>query len=433
MDPDPIAKVIRQAIGVDAETIGRLSLANAVRARMKACGISDIHTYHRQLLESGGELTQLIELVVVPETWFFRTPEAFAALAGMVHREWLPAHAAGQLRVLSVPCSTGEEPYTIAMALLDSGLPADRFQIDAIDISWRALEQARRAVYGKNSFRGGDLGFRGRYFSEVPGGFEPGAAVKERVMFRHGNLVAGEGLPGLGNYDAIFCRNVLIYFDTPTQEQVVRNLARRLTPEGLLFVGPSETFATRSAGFSPVDFPGAFACRRSPQAAVPLSQGTPPRSLTPSFVASAITPPNREPAKKAGPKAPAARKPALAEKAPRLTPAPAPAAAPPAGRELETAHRLANSGKLTEALGLTEAWLRKHPPAADAYYLLGLIRDTMDHPEEAVRHYRRALYLKPNHQETLLHFALLLDRQGDPAGARRLRTRARRGEEVNRP
>ncbi|RYD32827.1 MAG: protein-glutamate O-methyltransferase CheR, partial [Verrucomicrobiaceae bacterium] len=244
MDLDPIAEVIRQAIGVDAETIGRLSLANAVRARMKACGIPDPHTYHRRLLETGGELTQLIELVVVPETWFFRTPEAFAALVQMVRREWLPAHAAGQLRVLSAPCSTGEEPYTIAMALLDSGLPADRFQIDAIDISWRALEQARRAVYGRNSFRGGDLGFRGRHFSEVPGGYELGTSVRKCVTFRHGNLVAGEGLPGLGHYDAIFCRNVLIYFDTPTQERVVRNLARRLTQEGLLFVGPSETFVT---------------------------------------------------------------------------------------------------------------------------------------------------------------------------------------------
>ncbi len=104
------------------------------------------HAYWERVRGSRAELQALIEAVVVPETWFFRDREAFAALARLAREEWLPsAPQTGCCRLLSLPCSTGEEPYSMAMALLDAGVPADRFRIDAVDISAAALAQAERA------------------------------------------------------------------------------------------------------------------------------------------------------------------------------------------------------------------------------------------------------------------------------------------------
>ena len=121
---------------------------------------------------------QLIETVIVPETWFFRDREAYVALVKVVLEEWLPAHGDGPLRLLSAPCSTGEEPYSMAMALFDAGLPANRFHIDALDISARSLARARRAFYGRNSFRGTNLSFRGRYFQAAAGGHHLAEAIR---------------------------------------------------------------------------------------------------------------------------------------------------------------------------------------------------------------------------------------------------------------
>ena len=111
--------------------------------------------------------------MVVTETWFFREKQPFAALVRLVIEEWLPAHPTGKLRLLSVPCSSGEEPYSMAMALMDAGFLAARFEISAVDISSRALAFAQRAIYGRNSFRGADLEFRARHFRIVPSGLCP--------------------------------------------------------------------------------------------------------------------------------------------------------------------------------------------------------------------------------------------------------------------
>lgn len=419
-----ITNLLKESIGVDAATMGKSVVTNAVRQRMAACGLQETEAYWNVLRRSDEELAQLVELVVVPETWFFRDAEAFAALVHHVRQEWGPAHATGRLRVLSAPCSTGEEPYTIAMALLDAGLPAMRFQIDAIDISERALAQARRAVYGRNAFRGSDLSFRERYFREEKGLHRITPLVRECVDFRQANLVSDAPLPGAGSYDAIFCRNVLIYFDAPTQERVIRALDRLLAPQGLLFVGPAETFLTRSAGFTSVDFPSAFACRRSVR-----KSGVQP-SAAPAFrpfTAPAVL--RAEPKKPVPAKAakPAARK---------LAPAPAPAtaaAAPPAAAPgLAAITRLADAGHLAEAVTACEGHLRDHGPSVEAYYLLALIRDMLGSTAEAAKCYRKVLYLDPNHSEALLHLALLAENQGDLAEARRLQQRARRSEEVAR-
>ena len=142
------------------------------------------------------ELQALIEAVVVPETWFFRDREAFSTLARLVQEASPTAHADGVRRILSLPSSTGEEPYSIAMALFDAGVPADRFSIDAIDISAHAIAVARRATYGKNSFRGHDLGFRARYFDATATGHRLADRVRRPGAFPAGQPAGAGFLDG---------------------------------------------------------------------------------------------------------------------------------------------------------------------------------------------------------------------------------------------
>src|SRR6266852_1112454 len=148
--------LLKASIGLDVGSVGRSSIERAVADRQSACALPDRHMYWERVSTCGAELQALIEAVVVPETWFFRDREAFATLASIGQEQWLRAPADGVLRLLSLPSSTGEEPYSMAMALLDAGVPAHRFQVDAVDISARVLAYAGRRMYGKNSFRGQD-------------------------------------------------------------------------------------------------------------------------------------------------------------------------------------------------------------------------------------------------------------------------------------
>ncbi|MGJ3703221.1 CheR family methyltransferase [Variovorax sp. AFSI2.2] len=413
IDVAPFEQLLKQAMGLDAASIGSAVVRRAVQERLAACQLPDAQAYWERLGSSAPELQELIEAVVVPETWFFRDPASFAALARLVGEDARATQGPMDLRLLSVPCATGEEPYSMAMALLDAGFPESALRIDAVDISTRALERAQRAVYGRNSFRGSDLAFRDRYFAETAGGHSPVDAVRRPVRFRHGNLL--EGLMAEAElYDVIFCRNVLIYFDRATQDRAIAVLKRLLKPRGWLFVGPSETALLSDHGFISAKLPLAFAFHKGPPAVGDAkllravhAPNTPARRPTPVVAA---------------PFPPAAR--------PRLVPAPAatprPAAPAEAPTGIDRARRLADQGHLADAAAHCEAHLRQHGPSAEAFHLLGLVRDASGNAEDAAEQYRKALYLEPDHHEALIHLALLLRKRGDEAGAQRLQRRASR-------
>lgn len=414
-----IAALLKEKMGLDAESIGVASVERAVRQRLAATGLEDVQAYWAGLNASEQELQELIEAIVIPETWFFRDPQAFTALLQLVREEWLAKHPEGTLRILSLPCSTGEEPLSTAMALLDGGLPPSRFHIDAIDISTRAIARAERGVYGKNSFRSKDLGFRDRYFEPVKGGYRVADGVRRQVHFRHGNLLSPGSLHGGPGYDVIFCRNVLIYFDLVTQRRAIDVLGRLLTASGLLFVGPSETALLLDHGFVSAGIPLAFAFRQAGSAAPPLRHT---RRMAP-----AVTPAISVSSKSV------LAKPVLAKPSKHASVAnPQPKSAPPdkaiAATEhwIEQARRLANQGKLVEALKCCEQNLRSQPASAETFHLIGLLHDAAGRVREAAEHYRKALYLDPQHPEALVHLAVALQKDGDARGAQRLFDRANR-------
>src|SRR5437016_5919488 len=115
--------LLKNTMGLDTASIGSAAIERAVRLRMASVGLKQADDYWQQLQSSTPELQELIEAVVVPETWFFREREAFAALVRLVTEEWQPVHPTSVLRLLSAPCSTGEEPYSMVMSLLDGGFP----------------------------------------------------------------------------------------------------------------------------------------------------------------------------------------------------------------------------------------------------------------------------------------------------------------------
>jgi chemotaxis protein methyltransferase WspC len=403
-------------MGLDAESIGIASVERVVRARCAARGLEDEQAYWEQLNASEEELQELIEAIVIPETWFFRDPEAFAALVRVLAQEWLPKHPEERLRMLSLPCSTGEEPFSMAMSLLDAGFAAQRFHIDAIDISLRAIAYGERGIYGRNSFRAKDLGFRDRYFEPLEHGFRLSEGVRQQVRFRHGNLLANGWLHGAHGYNAIFCRNVLIYFDRPMQDRAIKVLATLLAPGGLLFVGPSETGLALDHGFVSAGIPLAFAFRRAEAAA--LEAGAPrktSRAAIPTRPIDPFGPRKSVIAVQPRPKAEAPVEATPKDKSPMA-----------AGHWIEEARRLANQGNLTEALRCCERNSRDQPASAEVFYLMGMLQDAAGQVHKAAEHYRKALYLDPQHPEALVHLAVALQKEGDTRGAQRLLERANR-------
>jgi chemotaxis protein methyltransferase WspC len=395
--------LLKRSIGLDASSIGISAVERAVQARQVAFDGCDRAEYWERLRAGGDELQALIEAVVVPETWFFRDPEAFNAVARVAHEQWARAPET-TFRVLSVPSSTGEEPYSIAMALLDAGVPADRFRIDAVDVSARVLAWAESAIYGRNSFRGQKLAFRDRHFEATAHGHRLNDNARRQVHFQRGNVLAADFLPGVELYDAIFCRNLLIYFDRPTQNRAIGVLQRLLKANGTVFVAPSETGVLMTHDFESSKVPLAFAFRRR---SVPLASPVKPRAIRPPFRVLA----------------PASRRAPAQPSAPSREPH---AAAVVADGGLTEAVRLADRGLFAEAAVCCEDHLRRHGPSAEVFHLKGLLSDSTGDTAAAASFYRKALYLDPAHYETLVHLALLVEQQGDLPAAKLLRDRARR-------
>jgi len=405
------ANLLNNTMGLSPDTVGLSVIESAVKTRVSACKSKHLQDYWEHVHASDAELQELIDEVIVPETWFFRDREAFAAMAHEAHNRRLPRHAEAPLRLLSLPCATGEEPYSMAMALLAAGFPADLFRIDAIDISVRVLKRAREAVYGRNSFRGKVLDFRDRFFEPAGNEFRLAQTVCRQVHFHHGNMLDPRFALDTTAYDFIFCRNMLIYFNSTTQDRAVQVLTRLLKADGVLYVGPSESGLMLNNDFVSEKRALAFAFRKQAHAAPGLDAPA-ARLRTPRRVTARVIP---DPAAK-----PAAK---------RVAPSrPVASIAQPAGTAtgLDEISRFANQGRLSEALERGEEFLRTCGPSVQAYHLMGLVHDATGMYQEAEQYYRKALYLDPDHHGALVHLAFLLEKQGDAAGAQRLPRRAQR-------
>ncbi|ACL25520.1 MCP methyltransferase, CheR-type with Tpr repeats [Chloroflexus aggregans DSM 9485] len=283
------------------------------------------------------------------------------------------------LWVWSAGCATGEEPYSLVIALREA-LPTDppwQINILATDINRRFLERAREAVYGNWSFRETPPAVRDRYFIPENGRWRLRDEVKHDVIFAQLNLVEPTyPSPQLGiiAFDLIFCRNVLIYFDDRTMQQIVQRLYDALTPGGWLVVGHAETHIERFRQFETYNAPGTVLYRKPLQA--------PPFVMPSTNLPALPLPPPPSP-------------PVLAVQPPTPMPAPAPTSAPTPSPEerLRQARAAADHGDWDAAQAYVQQVLEINPLYAPAYYLLAQIAEHHGRLEEALADYRRSLYL----------------------------------------
>lgn len=407
MKLDPrLAPLVRARTGL---AIADDMLGRAIRQRLRERQEGDAEAYMARILDDEGEFADLLDLLVIPETWFFRDPQAIAHAARFAQERH--ARSGAPVRLLSLPCSTGEEPYTLAMALFDTGLPAQAFQVTAVDINEPSLERARRGLYGRNSFRARDLGFRDRYFDAEGDRQRLAERVRNQVRFRQGNILQLGSLRDGAPFDVVLCRNLLIYFDDQTQGRALSHLAALMHDDGLLCVGSSEMVSAMRHGFASLGVAHASALVKRQAAGADPARPHPPAAA-----------PRRKAAVRTPPPAPALP----ARLRARSIPAPAPVT--PVARSaqpLEEAQRLADAGRGAEAEALLRNLLEADRSQAGAHFLLALILPDA-RAAEAERALRQALYLEPGHYPALCRLALICERAGRLDEAGRLRERAAR-------
>ncbi len=272
--PDPVPLLLRDLVhertGVFFED-GRCStLLEKLHERAVAHGCSSYLDYYYILKfdEKGPEEWHHVQdAFSVPETYFWREFDQVRALVDDIVPAWFAEPGpARPLRIWSAACATGEEPYSIAMALREHGWGAHPIEIVASDASAAALAKARAGLYRERSFRALPEPLRERYFSPVPGGnalrLDP--AIMARVSFHQINLAAPDQTAAFAASPVIFCRNVFIYFSPSSISRVLSSFARGMPAGGHLFVGASESLLKLTHEFDLTQVRGAFVYRRKP-------------------------------------------------------------------------------------------------------------------------------------------------------------------------
>lgn len=264
-----IRALVRRETGILIERKKNYYLENRLSQRMENSGCSSFREYYDRLTADSQrheEVQCLIEAITINETYFFRD---FPQLRGFAE-EVLPKYAAAKrangqrsLRIWSAACSTGEEPYTIAIILREM---LDDFEdwnirIEATDIDRKVIRYAEQGIYSDRSIRETPLIYRRQYFRQSSVGWELDESIRSCVRFDRLNLSDPAMLASRRGYDMIFCRNVLIYFDEDSRRKVVDGLYDALLPGGCLFLGHAESVGRITAAFR-LEKIGEFPCYR---------------------------------------------------------------------------------------------------------------------------------------------------------------------------
>lgn len=401
---------IRIRLGIDESVSGETALIGAVSRCMTVAGITDAAEYNREVLKNRQLFDALIDELVVPESWFFRDEKPFEWLAEWA-LAWRRKTGGVPLRILSAPCAGGQEPYSVAIVLLEAGMREGDFTVEAGDISERNLAFARAGVYKGYAFRGQRIELRDRYFRKSGDGcYAIDEKIRAMVKFRRLNLLNEVAPPEGKKYHVILCRNVLIYLTADARQRVWSWLDSALEEDGILFYGHADDASVVSERFEAAGKPGAFCLRRRPP-------GPAPAAVTPAPAAV-----RREVARRTGG---TGVRPRLQTASVAPVVSAEPVSTDQADR-LAVARRLADAGRLDEAASICREAVAGGHTEEGIYVLYASILGAQGKAAEAERMLRSALFLNPHNGETLLQLALLVERRGDHTEAGRLRKRLRR-------
>jgi len=391
---------------------------------------SDYFEYLNQNRERRQELQKLLQFLTVGETFFFRYNAHFEALIRVVVPGLIKGGRNRSIRILSAGCSTGEEPYSIAMAIMNA-LPDWRkldIKIFATDINSRSLRRAREGVYNSWKIRVTDKSYLERYFYRVGESYVVNDEVKSLVDFSYLNLQLSEQLPA-NSFDVVFCRNVMIYFTTATTKKVVDKFAEALNPGGYLFLGHSETLSNISSRFERHILAGGFYYIKKSDAEVDTGQPL-ARKLSPAKAAVDKKPVERAlPAiKSPSPGAIQHKKPdieaifttglnsmyqgnyvgaaALIEELLRMEP-------DHTGAIMAEGEIHLMCGRVEEALECFNKALSLNDLLAEGYFLRGFLYEMRDRIKDALDEYRKAVLLKMDFVMPHYNLGKLYFRSGD--------------------
>jgi len=245
---------IYKEAGIYLSKVKQALLVGRLSRRVRELGLDSFSAYFERVTDPRypEERVELINCICTHETHFFREPRQFDYLETVVLPKWRAQAEAGErarrVRAWSAGCSSGEEPFSISMSLL-AACPASAgwsVEVVATDVSTRVLDRARAAVWPLERAKHISEAYLKRFMlrgtAEHHEKMKAGPELRAAVRFEHLNLNSPSYDLG-GSFDLIFCRNVLIYFDTDSKERVIRQLLSRLAPDGLLFLGHAETLS----------------------------------------------------------------------------------------------------------------------------------------------------------------------------------------------
>jgi chemotaxis methyl-accepting protein methylase len=251
---DHATSLLRSRAGLKPEPVSQARLARLLEESANLAGIP-VDAYMNIVDTQPAAFDDLLDRVTVQHSAFFRDPSQFDAVATLAHKAGAAKHV-----VWSAGCGNGQEPYSLAMLLDETG--RDSWQILATDVSFHALARTERALYTESEIQGLSSDRRNRYLVQVRGGYEVVPMLRRRVRIAHHNLAIEDPQPIVPEAAVVLCRNVLMYFGREESEACIQRLASRLTTGGHLFLGHSDSPGRMTRYFAPVRIAGALCYER---------------------------------------------------------------------------------------------------------------------------------------------------------------------------
>lgn len=383
MNTLPLFKaLVLKRCGLQLEGVAEARLSKAIEILSSITGLSDAALMIAKLELDDALFDTFISHLTINETYFFREPKALNWLVDTYLPQRL-AEKGAPLAILSAGCSSGEEPYSLAMALFERyGERATQlFTLSGGDVDQQVLAKARQGIYSGLAFRALHPALKQRYFSHHQNHYKICESLRSWVTFHPFNLLQPESVNAHGPFDVILFRNVSIYFDEPTRRRIQQHLHQRLAPEGILLCGVTETLGNDLGVLELVQTQGLFYFQPFKISALPSSvepqiesRVEPERQIL-THTAPAITVITSNPA-------------AFEE-----VPSPSDASF---SNQLQRAHQLLNQNAFQEAADLLEELLAQHPWSVDTLLLAGLVARWRNAFEEAYTFFKRAIYVAPD-------------------------------------
>ena len=425
MSTERIAALLARRLGHDVSALGELIFEQTLSQARRQLNVLDNGQLLALLLSSEAAFAQLTELLVVPETWFFRMREQFDDLLRFAH-----ACTARPIRILSLPCSTGEEVYSILMTLMDAGFSAQEIEVVGWDLSCAAVALAQRGSYSTRALRGSEPHPRWMQTSEQDR-LQIHPRLCEMASFAQRNALSLA--PAVEpRFQVIFCRNLLIYLKPEARTLLLGDLRAMLAPGGLLLAGLAELIPGMAPGFKHWSQGSALSftpCHdKKPDMPAPSVVPVQPAKLIVKHAEKSAEKlsewPNlsfsnsekRTEKLKPEPHHQTQTKPTNADK---NNPVKA------ASVTLAHARALADAGDVLGARAAVKSVLASAPDSCEAQFLAGLLALSADDLEAADTAFLRAQYLRPDHLEALEYRALIAQRRGH-SSASELSLRANR-------